>query len=191
MLFFQVAIVEIEIEPAVPIGLLVPFAFVSALLIFVHLLSLMLAICLLPELEALGDKPHPVLYSYAIVISKSFSVQFCWVLSNIVGILLFLVELVLVAFIKFYPIDEGRSENIYAALCTLLTIVILSVLMIPVLVYYSRGLAKYKIQLHERQLIQAQEIIQGINQRNAPLSFTEISSMNSATDLPLQSGYSD
>ena len=162
---------EIEVEPRVPVGLLIPFAIVSAVLIFVHLLSLMLAICLLPELEALGDTPHPVLYTYGLVVAKSFSVQFCWVLSNIIGILLFLVELILISFIKFYPVDNDRLNNIYAAVSTLVTIIILSVLMSPILIYYTRTLSKYKIQLHQEQLNQAQRIMEGINQQNGPLLF--------------------
>ena len=168
----QVAIVEIEIEPGTPVGLLVPFAIISAILIFVHLLSLMLAIYLLPELESLGGTGHPPeLYTYGLVVAKSFSIQFCWVLSNIVGILLFLVELVLIGFIKFYPIDAERSNNIYAAVCMLVTIILLSVFMSPVILYYMRSLSKFKLQLHQEQLNRAQRLLEGIHQHSPTLPF--------------------
>ena len=141
----------------------------------------MLAICLLPELEALGGTPHPVLYNYGLVVAKSFSVQFCWVLSNIIGILLFLFELVLIAFIKFYPVDSDRSNNIYAAACMLVTIFVLSVVMSPMLVYYMRNLSKYKIQLHQEQLNHAQRLLEGINQQNAPMAFQSDSRLITTT----------
>ena len=158
---------EIEVEPNVPASLLIPFAIHTAVLIFVHLSSLMLATCLLPELEAIGSTPHPDLYSYALIVAKSFLVQLCWVLSNIIGILLFLIELVLVAFIKFYPVDEQRQNNLHAATATLIVIMLLSLLMVPLIIYYSRSLSKYKIQLHERRLGQAQQMLHDINQQIA------------------------
>lgn len=131
----------------------------------------MLAVCLLPELEALGSTPHPVMYNYSLIIAKSFSIQLCWVLSNIIGILLFLVELVLIAFVKFYPINNDQSDNIYAAVCVLVTIIILSIAISPIFVYHMRSLSKYKIQLHEQQLDHAHRLIEGINQQNTLSSF--------------------
>lgn len=142
----------------------------------------MLAVCLLPELEALGSTPHPVMYNYSLIIAKSFSIQLCWVLSNIIGILLFLVELVLIAFVKFYPV-QGDSDNLYAAICVLITIIILSIIISPIFVYHMRSLSKYKIQLHEQQLDRAHRLIEGINTMSSsfPPSTNRSTTDNSTT----------
>lgn len=157
--------VEIEINTNTPPALLIPFAIHTAVLIFLHLFSLMLATFILPELEAVGDLSNPALYSSALKIAKSFTVQLCWILSNIVGIIFFLVEIIFVAFVKFYPAHDSSPDNLHAATATVLILVILSLCGIPVIVYQSRILSKYKIQLHEKRLSQAQQMLADINQQ--------------------------
>ena len=89
--------------------------------------------------------------------------QLSWFLSNVLGIGLFLVELILVAFVKFYPIPE-LENNVYAGVATLVTIVVLTVLSIPLAVYYVMVVSKHKMRLHEDQLHEAQEMLDNINQ---------------------------
>ena len=157
--------VEIEINTNTPPGLLIPFAIHTAVLIFLHLFSLMLATFILPELEAVGDLSNPAQYSSALKIAKSFTVQLCWILSNIVGIILFLLEIIFVAFVKFFPAHGSSPRNIHAATATVLILVILSLCGIPVIIYQSRILSKYKLQLHEKRLSQAQQMLADINQQ--------------------------
>lgn len=154
--------VEVEIAENTPISLLIPFAVHTAVLIFVHLLSLMLSICLLPELEATSATPNPKIYHTALKVAKSRSIQVTWILSNVVGIFLFLVELILIAYIKFYPPDD-HSNRLHAANATLVTVVVLSLLMVPVVIILSRSLAKYKLQMHEQRLNQAHQMLEGMN----------------------------
>lgn len=156
--------VEAEVASHTPPAILIPFAMHTALLTFVHLFSLMLATCLLPQLEALGSNPNPQLLSSALKIAKSFPVQLCWILSNVIGIVLFMVELVLVAYVKFYPTDD-TPDNLHAGTGTLLLIGFLSVISIPVIVYYFRFFSKHTIQLHEQRLNVAQRMLQDINEQ--------------------------
>ena len=163
VLYLQVAIVEVEISKDTPYQILIPFSILTAILIFVHLLSLLLATCLLPELESITNDAHPQLFASVLKIAKGFPVQLSWFLSNVLGIGLFLVELILVAFVKFYPIPD-LENNVYAGVATLLTIVVLTVLSIPLAVYYVMVVSKHKIRLHENQLNVAQEMLNNINQ---------------------------
>lgn len=181
----QVAMVEIEIAAATPYQILIPFSMLTAILIFVHLLSLMLATCLLPELEAITSDAHPQLFASALTIAKGVPVQLAWFLSNILGVALFLVEVILVAFVKFYPFP-GRENNVHAGIATLVTIIILTVMSMPLAFYYVRIVSKHKIQLHERQLHQAQEMLDTINFHLAQPDATSIdeSSYHSGTEEP-------
>lgn len=173
----QVAIVEVEISTHTPYQILIPFSILTAILIFVHLLSLMLATCLLPELESITNDAHPQLFASALKIAKGLPVQLSWFLSNVLGIGLFLVELILVAFVKFYPAPDVVN-NVYAGVATLVTIVVLTVLSIPLAVYYVMVVSKHKIRLHENQLHVAQEMLDNINQ-NLPQPNASITSISS------------
>lgn len=153
--------VEVEVDDNTPAGLLIPFAMHTALLIFVHLLSLVLATRLLPELEAVTPHPH---LGFSGTLAKGWPVQLCWILSNIVGVILFLVELVLVAYVKFFPNSDSGSERLHVGTGTLLVVVLLSALSAPFIVIFFRSISKQKIQLHEQRLERAQELLDNINQ---------------------------
>ena len=147
-----------------PPAILIPFAMHTALLTFVHLFSLMLATCLLPQLEALGSDPNPQLLKSALKVAKSFPVQLCWILSNVIGIVLFMVELVLVVYVKFFPTEE-EPNYLHAGTGTLLLIALLSLISVPVIIYYFRFFSKYTIQFHEQRLSIAQKMLSNINQQ--------------------------
>lgn len=162
----QVGLVEIEVSPTTPPGLLILFAMHSAVLVFIHLLSLMLATFLLPELEAAGTGDLASFQQHnSLDIAKSFTVQLCWILSNVVGIILLISEIILVAFVKFYPTDESPPTNIHAATGTILILLVLCILAIPLIIYQSRVVAKHKLKFHERGLGQARQMLEDINIR--------------------------
>ena len=153
--------VEVEVDDTTPSGLLIPFAMHTALLIFVHLFSLVLATRLLPELEAVCPHPH---LGFSGTLAKGWPVQLCWILSNIVGVFLFLVELILVAYVKFYPNSNTGSERLHVGTGTLLVVVLLSALSVPFIVVFFRSISKEKIQLHEQRLERAKVLLDNINQ---------------------------
>ena len=149
-------------EEKTPTAILIPYAMLTALLIFVHLFSLVIATRLLPELEAFItypdlNVPHP---------SKGYYryVQLVWYLSNIVGVLLFLVELVLVAYVKFYPYDAVVSDRVHVGTATLLVVLVLSVLALPFIIIFFQSLSRQKIKFHERKMEKAVNLLENINQ---------------------------
>ena len=155
--------VEVDLSDHTPSEILIPYAMLTALLICVHLFSLILATRLLPELEAFINKPN---LNLPPPISKgsSWPVQLVWYLSNIVGVLLFLVELVLVAYVKFFPVDGVPEDRIHAGTATLVVVVVLSILSIPFIVIFFRSLSNKKIKFHERKLEKALVLLESINQ---------------------------
>lgn len=170
--------VEVEVEPQTPSAILIPYAMLTALLICVHLFSLVLATRLLPELEAYINNPNLNL-PQPISITKGYSwpVQLVWYLSNIVGVLLFLVELVLVAYVKFFPLGDSVSGRLHVGTATLAVVVILSVIAIPFIVLFFRSLSNKKIKFHEQKLEMALILLESINQsREVPSNTGQVGS---------------
>lgn len=174
--------VEVDLEPETPSAILIPYAMLTALLICVHLFSLVLATRLLPELEAYINNPNLNL-PQPINITKGYSwpVQLVWYLSNIVGVLLFLVELVLVAYVKFFPIEDGRSDQnrLHVGTATLAVVVTLSAVAIPFIVIFFRSLSNKKIKFHEQKLEKALVLLESMNQsrdqsRDAPTNASQV-----------------
>lgn len=149
----------------------------TALLICVHLFSLILATRLLPELEAYINNPN-LNVPFPITKGNSWPVQLVWYLSNIVGVFLFLLELVLVAYVKFYPYDESVSDRLHVGTATLAVVVALSALSVPFIVILFRSLSNKKIKFHEQKLEKALVLLESINQ----------SSNVSATNTSLRAG---
>ena len=159
----QVAMVEVDLDVKTPPAILIPYAMLTALLICVHLFSLILATRLLPELEAYISNPNLNL-PLPITKGNSWPVQLIWYLSNIVGVFLFLLELVLVAYVKFYPYDEEVSDRLHVGTATLVLVVTLSALSIPFIIIFFRSLSKKKIRFHEQKLEKALVLLETINQ---------------------------
>lgn len=166
--------VEAEISPTTPTGLLIPFAMLTALLIFVHMASLLIATRLLPELEAMIKQPA---IHFPTPMSKGYTwpVHVVWYLSNIVGLILFLLVLVIVAYVKFYPTTctdadgntVGDSTRLHVGTATLTVVVVLTVIALPFIIVFFRSISKKKIQLHERNLEKARVLLENMNMPRA------------------------
>lgn len=147
--------VEAEIGEAVPAALLIPFAMINALLICVHLLSMFIAARLLPELDAIVAQPHLIMLAGRLY--SGWPVQVCWFLSNMVGMVLFLVELILVAYVKFHaPLSDAK---IHSGTATLAVVVLLFVVSTPLLIFFSHSVSKKKMWMHEQRLEGARHIL--------------------------------
>jgi len=101
--FAMVAMVEVALDATVkyPPELLIMFACITTLLVIVHLFSLMIATCVLPNIEAAiaiqkwTSSPHTEFRS---------QIEVAWILSTGIGLVLFLVEVALLIWIKFWSI---------------------------------------------------------------------------------------
>ncbi|VDM96024.1 unnamed protein product [Thelazia callipaeda] len=117
--FAMVALVELQYDQATPPYLLIIFGVVTTLLVSVHLLALMMSTCILPYMEANGctqDSPH---------IRLKFYIDLSWLFSTCVGLMLFLIEIGVIFFVKFYSVNY-----ITAAYVT-------TVMLIPIVVVFT------------------------------------------------------
>ncbi|UYV78971.1 ORAI2 [Cordylochernes scorpioides] len=114
-----VAMVEIQLSKDIPPWLLIAFSVCTTLLVSVHMLALMISTCILPNLEAvsanlqcppalatISDSPHDKMHRY---------IETAWAFSTLFGILLFIVEIAILSWVKFYdfsiPAAEGRHHH--------------------------------------------------------------------------------
>ena len=109
---------ELQIQPCTNEFLLTSFAVTTALLVSSTMLSIMICTCILPHVEAIAklntldlasQSPHDLLIFY---------IDLSWVLANTVSIFLFILDVVLLCWIKFPTVP---------AIC-------ITAIMIPVLV---------------------------------------------------------
>ena len=95
----------------VPQWLLVTFSAITVLLIAVHMLALMISTCILPNVEAVAnlhfqtsktvfESPH---------MKMNAIVELAWGFSTVVGILLFLVEIAILCWVKFYNVSHSAA----------------------------------------------------------------------------------
>lgn len=169
--------VEAEVGEGAPPALLIPFAMINALLVCVHLLSIVVAARLLPELDAIIAQPH--LITFAGRLYKGWPVQLCWLLSNMIGTILFLVELILVAYVKFYtPLSDAK---IHSGTGTLAIVVALFAVSAPLLIIFSYSISKKKMWMHEQRLAGARNILATIPQELSLGSNTDLSSVYSSS----------
>jgi calcium release-activated calcium channel protein 1 len=116
--FAMVAMVEIQIDPTIPQGLLIAFAVCTVLLIAVHMLAVMISTCILPHVEAVSNlhlqTSNTVFESPHRKMAKI--IELAWAFSTVLGILLFLVEIAILCWMKFYTFEAHTVAWISTAL---------------------------------------------------------------------------
>ena len=158
--------VEADLKDETPTSLLIGFAVLTAVLISVHLVSLTIATRLLPEIEAFINNPK-LKVPQTIAKGHYWPVQLVWYLSNILGVLLFLMELVLVTYVKFYPQNITQAHRVYIGTGTLVLVSTLSIVCLPFVIVFFRSLSRQKIRHHERKLERARTLLEIINQNGS------------------------
>ena len=197
--------VEVEIGEDYNLGLLVVFAMCTAVLVFVHLLSLLIATCLLPDLDALAAIPKAQLARNSAHISRSCCVSFSWFLSHIVGIPLFFVEVIILSFVKFFSHvppsvppsesivnatshnEEPRSVDmkIHAGTAAAVTIIVLAIVALPFVTCYFRHFYRHRLKLQRRQLDEAEELFRRLDTKSSPIQEDSVVSVTSV-NLPVE-----
>lgn len=116
--FSVVPLVEVELnnkeDNPIPPSLLIVFGVCTVLLVSVHMLALMMSTCILPHVEAvnaivkrkncsnlLKDSPHNKMRHF---------IEVSWLFSNVIGVFLFLIEVVILFWMKFWELGKKLDK---------------------------------------------------------------------------------
>lgn len=155
--FAMVAMVEVQINSgtAVPQEVLVAFAICTTLLVAVHMLALMISTCILPNIEAIcalhsislvHESPHERLHWY---------IETAWAFSTLLGLLLFLCEIAILCWVKFYDFSRTAAWSASVVLIPVL------VIFLAFAIHFYRALVSHKYEvtisgIRELELIKEQ-----------------------------------
>lgn len=141
--FAMVAMVEVQLQQptAIPSAVLVAFAIITTLLVAVHMLALMISTCILPNIEAIcnleavhlvEESPHEKLHWY---------IETAWAFSTLLGLLLFLAEIAILCWVKFYDINKTAAWSASAVLVPVLFV------FLAFAVHFYRSLVSHKYEM--------------------------------------------
>lgn len=105
--------VEIQLtkDNPVPEALLITFAIVTTLLVAVHLVAVMISTCILPHIEAVSSVPSRSLMADSPHKRMRFYIELAWSLSTVFGLVLFLLEIAILSWVKFYGYSRYASVS--------------------------------------------------------------------------------
>uniref|UniRef100_A0A1A8MAE0 ORAI calcium release-activated calcium modulator 2 n=3 Tax=Nothobranchius TaxID=28779 RepID=A0A1A8MAE0_9TELE len=178
--FAMVAMVEVELEVeyCYPRALLIAFSVCTTVLVAVHLFALLISTCILPNVEAVSnihnlnsvsESPHERMHHY---------IELAWGFSTALGILLFLVEVVLLCWVKFLPVDSGGVKKAapcgtdevkptataalhsgwQAALASTIIMVPVVVIFLLFTIHFYRSLVRHKTERHHQEIEELHKI---------------------------------
>ncbi|XP_067138342.1 calcium release-activated calcium channel protein 1-like [Centruroides vittatus] len=168
--FAMVAMVEVQLSERMPRELLIAFSVCTTLLVAVHMLALMISTCILPNVEAVAsvhglaavsESPHEKMHYY---------IELAWACSTVFGILLFLLEIAILCWVKFY--DYSRE----AALAATILLVPMVITFLAFAFHFYRKLVAHK---YEQSAHGLQELESMVNQlhydgTNLPLNGSHV-----------------
>ncbi|KAF7282607.1 hypothetical protein GWI33_002326 [Rhynchophorus ferrugineus] len=127
--FAMVAMVELQLtnESSIPSPILVIFAVITTLLVAVHMLALMISTY---------ESPHERLHWY---------IEIAWAFSTLLGLLLFLAEIAIICWLKFYNINKTAAWSA----CVVLVPILFVFLAFAIHFYRSLVAHKYEISMKE------------------------------------------
>jgi calcium release-activated calcium channel protein 1 len=161
--FAMVAMVEVQLsnnpDNPLPIALLIAFSVCTTLLVSVHMLALMISTCILPNVEAVAsvhglaavsESPHETLRYY---------IEIAWTFSTVFGIILFLVEIALLCWVKFWDIGGKDGSGQTAALVATIMLVPIVILFIAFAVHFYRKLVAHKYERSAKGLEELETMV--------------------------------
>lgn len=175
----MVALVEIQLNPEdeVPGWLLVCFVICTTFLIAVHMLALMIATCILPHIESVSIIPGTSEYSFNDGTHDRLKnyIEMCWFFSTTIGIFLFLVEIDLICWVKFWKYGSSSGTNIgmIASISVTIALIPILILFIVFAVKFYRNLVTHQFEKSEREILELDTLIDQLNRNSAPASADE------------------
>lgn len=160
--------VEIQLENGIPEGLLIAFSVMTTVLISVHVFALMISVCILPNIESVANvhqhaplqvilySPHERMHLY---------IEIAWIFSTGLGTLLFLAEIAILCWVKFYH----HSQK--AAIAASAVLVPVCIVFVVFAVHFYRSLVRHKYERSYQGIEELQQIANQL-QTTAPTTPT-------------------
>ncbi|XP_005090384.1 protein orai-2 [Aplysia californica] len=161
--FAMVAMVEISIDKddedksVIPEPLLILFGVTTTLLVTVHLVALMISTCILPNIEAVSNVHSVQAVSESPHDQMRVCVEIAWVFSTGLGILLFLAEIAILCWVKFYRLSTN------AAIASTVIVIPAGILFIVFSLMFYKKLMAHKYQRHSEGLKELDEMARELN----------------------------
>ncbi|KAF5281862.1 hypothetical protein FQR65_LT14506 [Abscondita terminalis] len=138
--FAMIAMVELQINEntAVPEWLFVMFSVCTTVLVAVHIFALMISTYILPNIDAISKLDVSELVSESPHERMKWFIQLAWAFSTVLGLFLFLVEVAILCWVKFW--DYSFTAAIAA------TVIVIPVLILFVLfaVHFYHSLVAHR-----------------------------------------------
>lgn len=154
-----------------PVGLLVAFVICTTLLIAVHMLALMIATCILPHIESVAIMPGTTEYSANDGTHDRLRnyIEMSWFFSTTIGIFLFLVEIDLICWVKFwnYGTNSGTNVGKIASIWVTVALIPILILFITFAVKFYRNLVTYQFEKSLREILEMDSLINQLNSQGA------------------------
>ncbi|XP_018900289.2 uncharacterized protein [Bemisia tabaci] len=140
--FAMIAMVELQInEPTnVPEWLFIMFSICTTILVAVHIFALMISTYLLPNIDAISklqstklvkESPHERMRGF---------VELAWTFSTVFGLFLFLVEVAILCWVKFW------DHSINAAIAATIIVIPVLVIFVIFVFYFYHNLVAFKFK---------------------------------------------
>ncbi|KAK7598277.1 hypothetical protein V9T40_006512 [Parthenolecanium corni] len=182
--FAMVAMVEVNLnqDSKVPPAMLIAFTVCTTLLVGVHMLALMISTCILPNIDAVcsmnnvnlvHESPHERLHWY---------IETAWAFSTLLGLILFLFEIAILCWVKFYEISQVAAWSACAVLIPVLVVFVA----FAVHFYHTMVAHKYEVSrygIRELELLKEQIEVNDSSNAHSPNSTIEVTSNYSRTQI--------
>lgn len=159
--------IQLNTDSEVPPGLLVAFVICTTLLIAVHMLALMIATCILPHIESVAIIPGTTEYSANDGTHDRLRtyIELSWFFSTTIGIFLFLVEIDLICWVKFwnYGANSGTNVGRLASISVTLALIPILVLFLVFAVKFYTNLVTHQFEKSEREILELETLIGQLN----------------------------
>ncbi len=169
--------VNLSQEMNVPTPMLIAFTVCTTLLVAVHMLALMISTCILPNIDAVcslnsvslvHESPHERLHWY---------IETAWAFSTLLGLILFLFEIAILCWVKFYSISTLAAWSA----CVVLVPVLITFIAFAVHFYQTMVAHKYEVSrcgIRELELLKEQMEANDANGTHAASVPLDVSSCN-------------
>lgn len=143
---------QINVPTNVPEWLFIMFSVCTTVLVSVHIFALMISTYLLPTIEAVSklqvkklveDSPHERMRGF---------VELAWAFSTVLGLFLFLVEVAILCWVKFW------DYSINAAMAATIIVIPVLIIFIIFVIHFYHSLVVYKCKTTITDMKELEEI---------------------------------